>query len=78
MAANDPMTIDERRKYLFGMQKRYRGATRQERAGLLDEMAKAHQAARKDLFDRMEKLRGELDDLRMDSAPWRFGYEAWE
>jgi chorismate synthase len=22
--------------------------------------------------------RGELSDLRMDGAPWRFGYEAWE
>jgi len=34
-----------------------------EQEARLDEMAKAHQAARKDLFDRMEKLRGELDDL---------------
>jgi hypothetical protein len=50
MAANDPMTIDERRKYLFGMQKRYRGATRQERAGLLDEMAKVTHLHRKSLI----------------------------
>ncbi len=28
---------------------------------------------------RFESLRrGDLDDLRMDGAPWRFGYEAWE
>jgi len=50
MAANDPMTIDERRKYLFGMQKRYRGATRQQGAGWLDEMAKVIHLHRKSLI----------------------------
>ena len=50
MAANDPMTVDERRKYLFGMQKRYRGASRQERAGWLDEMAKVTHLHRKSLI----------------------------
>jgi hypothetical protein len=38
MAANDEMSIDERRKYLYQMQKRYRKASRQEKTKLLDEM----------------------------------------
>jgi hypothetical protein len=54
MAANDPMTIDERRKYLFGMQKRYRQVTRPERAGLLDEMAQVTHLHRKSLIRLMQ------------------------
>ena len=38
MAADDPMTVDERRKYLRQMQKRYRKASRREQKQLLDEM----------------------------------------
>jgi len=49
MAADDPMTIDERRKYLYGMPQRYRDATRRERAKLLDEMAAVTSMHRKSL-----------------------------
>ena len=38
MAIEDPMTIDERRKYLHLMQKRYLQADRNEQGRLLDEM----------------------------------------
>jgi hypothetical protein len=49
MAANDPMTIDERRKYLYRMQQRFRDATRRERAKLPDEMAAVTSMHRKSL-----------------------------
>ncbi|MCX6026614.1 MAG: hypothetical protein NTY23_10225 [Chloroflexi bacterium] len=49
MAANDPMTIDERRKYLYGRQKRYPEATPGERAKLLDEMEAVTGVRRKSL-----------------------------
>jgi len=38
MSIEERMTIDERRKYLFGMRMRYVQASRQERGWLLDEM----------------------------------------
>ncbi len=38
MAAEDQMSIDERRKYLHQMQKRYKKAKRQEKSELLNEM----------------------------------------
>jgi hypothetical protein len=38
MAADDKMSLNERRKYLRQMQKRYRKASRQEKSQLLDEM----------------------------------------
>jgi IS30 family transposase len=38
MSVEDPMTIDERRKYLRKMQKRYQKASRAEKSRLLDEM----------------------------------------
>jgi hypothetical protein len=38
MSIEERMTIDERRKYLFGMRQRYVQASRQERGWLLDEM----------------------------------------
>ena len=38
MSDEDRMTIDERRKYLRMMKKRYFQADRKERGGLLDEM----------------------------------------
>jgi len=38
MSIDEKMTIDERRKYLKKMQKRYREANRQEKSKLLDEM----------------------------------------
>jgi Spy/CpxP family protein refolding chaperone len=34
-----------------------------EQEAKLDELAEAHRASGKDVFDRMDKLRGELDDL---------------
>jgi IS30 family transposase len=38
MSVDDPMTVDERRKYLRKMQKRYQKADRAEKTKLLDEM----------------------------------------
>lgn len=38
MAVEDRMSVDERRKYLHQMQKRYKKANRQEKSRLLDEM----------------------------------------
>jgi phage gp16-like protein len=38
MAADERMSIDERRKYLHQMQKRYRKASRKGKRKLLDEM----------------------------------------
>ena len=58
MAAKDPMTIDERRKYLYGMQKRYRESTRRERAQLLDEMEAVTRLHRKSL---VRLIQGDLD-----------------
>jgi hypothetical protein len=49
MAADDPMTIDERRKYLRHMQKRYRRASRKGQKLLLDEMEAVTQLHRKSL-----------------------------
>jgi hypothetical protein len=50
MPADDKMTIDERRKYLHQMQKRYRGADRQTREQLLDEMEHVAELHRKSLI----------------------------
>src|SRR3990172_4505292 len=49
MAADDPMTVDERRKYLRQMQKRYRRASRKGRNQLLDEMEAVIHLHRKSL-----------------------------
>lgn len=49
MSTNDRMTIDERRKYLRMMQKRYFQATRKERGQLLDEMEAVTELHRKSL-----------------------------
>jgi len=49
MAADDPMTVDERRKYLRQMQKRYRKASRKGRSQLLDEMEAVIHLHRKSL-----------------------------
>jgi len=38
MSEKDPMTIEERRKYLYKMWERYRNANRKEKSKLLDEM----------------------------------------
>ena len=38
MSEKVPMTIDERRKYLYKMWERYRNANRKEKGKLLDEM----------------------------------------
>jgi len=50
MPADDKMTIDERRKYLCQMQKRYRGADRLAREQLLDEMEHVTELHRKSLI----------------------------
>jgi hypothetical protein len=50
MPADDEMTIDERRKYLRQMQKRYRGADRPTREQLLDEMEHVTELHRKSLI----------------------------
>jgi len=49
MAADDPMTVDERRKYLRTMQKRYRKASRKGQSQLLDEMEAVTHLHRKSL-----------------------------
>jgi hypothetical protein len=50
MSDDEKMTIDERRKYLRKMQKRYHQATRQERGKLLDEMEVVTELHRKSLI----------------------------
>lgn len=50
MPADDKMTIDERRKYLRQMQKRYRDAERPTREQLLDEMEHVTELHRKSLI----------------------------
>jgi hypothetical protein len=50
MSNDDEMTIDERRKYLRKMQKRYRKASEKERSMLLDEMQKITNLHRKSLI----------------------------
>jgi IS30 family transposase len=53
MSINDQMTVDERRKYLRKMQKRYRKADRRERGHLLDEMEAVLGQHRKSLIRHM-------------------------
>jgi len=50
MAASDPMTIDERRKYLAKMAPRYQKGNKQERGRLLDEMEAVTGLHRKSLL----------------------------
>ena len=50
MSIEDKMTIDERRKYLRKMQKRYQQANRSERQQLLDEMVTVTELHRKSLI----------------------------
>jgi hypothetical protein len=50
MSTEDQMTIDERRKYLRRMKKRYRQANRKERGYLLDEMEAVTELHRKSLI----------------------------
>jgi hypothetical protein len=54
MSIEDRMTVDERRKYLRKMQKRYRKADRKERGRLLDEMAIVTELHRKSLIRLMK------------------------
>jgi len=49
MSVDEPMTVDERRKYLRRMQPRYREASRRQRSRLLDEMEQVTQLHRKSL-----------------------------
>ena len=49
MSTEDKMTIDERRKYLHWMKKRYVKASRKERGYLLDEMEAVTEMHRKSL-----------------------------
>jgi hypothetical protein len=57
MSTNDKMTINERRKYLLVMQKRYEKASKKERSKLLDEMQKITGQHRKSLI---RSMRGNL------------------
>jgi len=57
MSIEEKMTIDERRKYLHKMQKRYIKANRKEKGQLLDEMEQVTELHRKYLI---ELLRGNL------------------
>ena len=50
MSTDDKMSIDERRKYLRRMKKRYAQATRKERGQLLDEMEAVTELHRKSLI----------------------------
>ncbi|MFH1634965.1 MAG: hypothetical protein ABIG63_13300 [Chloroflexota bacterium] len=50
MSDDEKMTIDERRKYLRKMQKKYNQATRQERGRLLNEMEVVTELHRKSPF----------------------------
>ena len=50
MSDNDRMTIDERRKYLRRMKKRYKGATKKVRGQLLDDMGAVTGLHRKSLI----------------------------
>jgi len=50
MSNDDEMTINERRKYLRKMQKRYRKASEKERSMLLDEMQQITSMHRKSLI----------------------------
>jgi hypothetical protein len=54
MSAEDKMTIDERRKYLRKMKKRYKRANRKERGRLLDEMQAITELDRKTLIRLMK------------------------
>ncbi len=53
MSTEDKMTIDERRKYLHAMRKRYVEASREERGQLLDEMQAVTEMHRKALTQLM-------------------------
>ena len=54
MSIEDKMTVDERRKYLHRMQKRYRKASRKEKGRLLGEMEQVTELKRKYLIDLMK------------------------
>jgi hypothetical protein len=54
MSSDDKMSIDERRKYLRRMKKRYAQATRKERSQLLDEMEAVTDLHRKSLIRLMK------------------------
>lgn len=54
MSKEEKMTIDERRKYLRKMQKRYRKANRKEKGQLLDEMEQVVELRRKYLIALMK------------------------
>jgi hypothetical protein len=61
MSIEAKMTIDERRKYLHKMQKRYRAANRKEKGRLLDEMEQVTELHRKHLIT---LLKGDLKRKR--------------
>jgi len=58
MSTEDKMTIDERRKYLHAMRKRYVEASRKERGQLLDEMQAVTEMHRKALTPADERVSG--------------------
>ena len=55
MPIDDPMTVDERRKYLRKMQMRYETASRKGRSQLLDEMEEITRLHRKSLIQLMNR-----------------------
>jgi len=54
MSTEEKMTVDERRKYLRRMQKRYRKASQKEKGQLLDEMEQVTELERKYLIGLMK------------------------
>ena len=69
MSTEESMSIDERRKYLKKMQKRYRKANYQEKGMLLDEMAAMTELHRKSL---VRLMNGSLDrKARRKQRGWK-------
>ena len=71
MSSQERMTIQERIKYLRIMQRRYAGAGRGEKSGLLDEMEEVTGLDRKTLIRKMKGRLGRA--LRMRQRGRRYG-----
>jgi hypothetical protein len=65
MAASDPMSIEERRKYLMRMERLYRKAGKRERGALLDEMEMVTGMHRKSLTRLLKP------GVSLERKPWR-------
>ena len=86
MSIEEKMTIDERRKYLHKMQKRYKQASRKEKGQLLDEMEQVTELQRKYLIgllqgdlkrQRRRRQRGRTYGPKVDDA-LRVIYESFD